>query len=112
MFFWVSYNGYILVIGVRKRQFNKVQKIAELKDFPKMSIIVPTKDDEKVIGRCLESILKMDYPKDKMEVIVVEGNSKDSTCKICHEIANKNPQTLRVISEKAAKGKPAALNLA
>jgi cellulose synthase/poly-beta-1,6-N-acetylglucosamine synthase-like glycosyltransferase len=112
MIFWVGYNGYILVIGVRKRQTNRAINILNLKHFPKISIIVPTKDDENVIGRCLESILKIDYPKDKMEVIVVEGNSKDTTCKICKEYAEKNPETLKVISEKTAKGKPAALNLA
>jgi cellulose synthase/poly-beta-1,6-N-acetylglucosamine synthase-like glycosyltransferase len=111
MIFWVGYNGWILIVGVRRRSTPVVVNGADV-NYPKVSIIVPTKNDESVIGRCLQSILKIDYPQDKMEVIVVEGNSKDSTVKICQEYAEKNPQTIKLISEAAAKGKPAALNLA
>ena len=55
----------------------------------------------------------MDYPKDKMQVIIVDGNSSDSTGQICSEFVAKYPQTFTFISEtQEAKGKPAALNLA
>ena len=46
-------------------------------ELPKFSLIVPVKDEEAVIGRCLKSLLDLDYPKEKVEIIVVEGASKD-----------------------------------
>ena len=79
---------------------------------PKFSIIVPTKNEETVIRRCLDGLLEVDYPKDKIEIIVVDGNSTDTTGKICAEFTTKYPEILKVITEKASKGKPTALNLA
>jgi cellulose synthase/poly-beta-1,6-N-acetylglucosamine synthase-like glycosyltransferase len=81
-------------------------------ELPKFSIIVPTKNEETVIRRCLDGILNVDYPKEKMQIIVVDGNSVDQTLKICSEFSEKYPENIRVICEKTAKGKPAALNLA
>lgn len=43
------------------------------------SIVIPTYNSEKYIRRCLESILAVDYPPDKFEVIVVDGGSNDRT---------------------------------
>jgi cellulose synthase/poly-beta-1,6-N-acetylglucosamine synthase-like glycosyltransferase len=56
--------------------------------------------------------MNIDYPKDKMQVIVVDGKSEDNTLKICSEFSEKYPENIKIISEKTAKGKPAALNLA
>ena len=73
---------------------------------------MPTKDEEAVIGRCLNGLLDLDYPKDKLEIIIVDGNSTDGTCKVCSDFSSKYPGTFKVINEKESKGKPAALNLA
>ncbi len=43
--------------------------------FPLISIIITTKNEEKNIGRCLESIFKQSYPKEKIEIMVVDNNS-------------------------------------
>jgi cellulose synthase/poly-beta-1,6-N-acetylglucosamine synthase-like glycosyltransferase len=46
---------------------------------PGVSIIVATLNSESTIDECLRSILELDYPKQLLEVIVVDGGSKDST---------------------------------
>ena len=46
---------------------------------PNVSIIVATLNSESTIDECLDSILELDYPKQLLEVIVVDGGSKDST---------------------------------
>jgi len=51
-------------------------------DLPFVSFIVPTYNEEKNIARCLTSIKNQDYPKDKIEVIVVDGMSEDNTVNI------------------------------
>jgi len=39
---------------------------------PSVSIIIPCRNEEKFIGRCLDSVIAQDYPKDKFEVLVVD----------------------------------------
>jgi cellulose synthase/poly-beta-1,6-N-acetylglucosamine synthase-like glycosyltransferase len=111
MLFWVVYNGSIIYIGIRSKR-KQVTTVTESEVLPKFSIIVPTKDEEVVVGRCLSGLLNLDYPKDKMQIIIVDGNSSDSTCQICSEYVAKYPQTFSLIREKQSNGKPAALNLA
>ncbi|MCL4430055.1 MAG: glycosyltransferase family 2 protein [Chloroflexi bacterium] len=113
LLFWTVYNGSIIYVGIRnKRKQMSMSSDNKSAEFPKFSIIVPTKNEETVIQRCLDGILNIDYPKDKMQIIVVDGKSDDNTGKICSEFSQKYPQNIKVICEKTAKGKPAALNLA
>jgi len=110
LLFWTVYNGSIIYIGVKNRRKRPTSVYAN--EEPKFSIIVPTKNEEIVIGRCLNSLLDLDYPKDKLEIIVVDGNSTDNTCKICSDFSEKYPGVFTIINEKESNGKPAALNLA
>jgi len=48
----------------------------------KISIVVVCYNEEKNIAECLESLVSQSYPKDSYEVIVVDGNSEDSTREI------------------------------
>ena len=51
-------------------------------NFPLVSFLIPTYNEEKCIGKCLESILDQDYPLEKLEVIVIDGLSSDKTVEI------------------------------
>ncbi len=51
-------------------------------NLPFLSIIIPCRDEEKYIGKCLDSLISQDYPKNKMEILVVNGMSKDRTGEI------------------------------
>ena len=63
---------------------------------PLVSIITPCRNEEKHIGRCLDSIVAQDYPKDELEVMVVDGMSEDGTRKIVEEYA-KQRQFIRLL---------------
>ena len=112
LLFWTVYNGSIIYAAMRGRRKSTPSNSDNNGATPKFSIIVPTKDEEVVIGRCLNSFLDLDYPADKMEIIVVDGNSADNTCKVCSDFSTKFPGGFKIIKEQAPKGKPAALNLA
>ncbi len=111
LLFWTVYNGSIIYVGVKNKRKQQATENT-IQNLPNISLIVPTKNEENVIRRCLEGILNIDYPKDKMQVIVVDGNSSDNTCQVCLEFSKKYPNIFKIISETTAKGKPAALNLA
>lgn len=56
-----------------------------------LSVICPIYNEEKYIAKCIDSILAQDYPKDDMEVIFVDGMSKDRTREIVAEYTSKYP---------------------
>lgn len=63
-----------------------------------LSIVIPTLNEEKYIGRLLESISKQDF-KGKLQIIVVDGKSKDKTIEIAKKY-NKAITDLNVIEGK------------
>jgi len=103
-FFVPSYFGLILSYS-----FGKAALIAT-SFFPFVSILIPAMNQEKEISKTLDCLLKSDYPKDKVEILVITSGSTDKTADICKDYASKGP--VRVLDETLQrKGKPAALNL-
>ncbi len=76
---------------------------------PKVSIIIPARNEEKFIKRCVESFLKCDYPGELIEVIVVDGMSEDRTREIVTEISRRDDRVLLIDNER--KITPVAMNL-
>jgi len=54
-----------------------------------ISVIIPTYNEEKNIENCLKALQKQTLPRDKYEIIVVDGNSKDRTVKIAKKYTDK-----------------------
>ena len=54
-----------------------------------LSVICPIYNEEKYIVKCIDSILAQDYPKDELEIIFVDGMSKDQTREIVSEYIQK-----------------------
>jgi glycosyltransferase involved in cell wall biosynthesis len=57
----------------------------------RVSVIIPTRNEEKFIAKCLDSIISQDYPSDRMEILVVDGVSYDNTKKIVQSYSQKYP---------------------
>jgi len=64
------------------------KRVAE-DELPTVSVIIPVRNEEEYIAQCLQSVVDQDYPKDLMEVLVVDGMSEDSSREIVSEIAGK-----------------------
>lgn len=78
-----------------------------------MTIIVPAYKEDRVIGRLLERITELDYPKDKLQVIVCnDGHGKDGgqSAEIIEEFNRKHPWLMALHRLNGGKGKAAALN--
>ena len=58
---------------------------------PIVSVIVPMRNEEAYIAKCLRSIIEQDYPKDSMEILVVDGLSDDRSREIVEEFRQEYP---------------------
>jgi glycosyltransferase involved in cell wall biosynthesis len=76
---------------------------------PKISVIVPILNEEKYIKNLLESIIKSDFPKEEIEVLLVDGISSDETVKIIKEYQKKYPFFKLLFNPK--KIVPTAMNI-
>jgi len=74
-----------------------------------LTVVIPCRNEEKYIGKCLDSLIACDFPKDKLSVFVVDGESDDRTKTIVREYAINHSQIKLLINEK--KTTPLALNL-
>ncbi len=77
--------------------------------YPTVSIVVPCYNEEKTIHGTVSSLLNLDYPKDKLKIILVDDGSKDNTWNIIQQFAT-NPQIESYRKENG--GKHTAMNFA
>ena len=73
------------------------------------SVIVPAYNEGKHVAATLESLLKSDFPPDKLQIIAVNDGSGDDTLFWIKSVAEKYPQVVQVIDLPENKGKKAAL---
>ncbi len=81
---------------------------------PKVTLIVATYNEASVIVNKLKNIQELDYPDNKLQVIVVDSASSDNTINLCTEFIANNILRfpIELISEKERLGKSHALNVA
>lgn len=112
--FWLSvatlfytYVGYPLLLEVVSRLWTRPVK---RRDFaPSVSIIITAYNEERDLAAKLENTLALDYPKDKLEVIVASDCSNDRTDEIAKKFA---PRGVRLYRQTERRGKTAAQNAA
>lgn len=67
---------------------------------PKVSIVIPNLNGKEHLRGCLDSILKLDYPQEKIEVVIVDNNSTDGSV----EFLRKNYPWVRLIVNEKNEG--------
>ncbi len=76
---------------------------------PLVSAVVPCRNEEKHIARCLDSLAANDYPRERLEILVLDGRSEDRTRAIVAEYTRHHPQ-IRLL-DNPGLSIPAAMNL-
>ena len=79
---------------------------------PSVSVVLPTYNEERIVGRKLEDLFAVDYPLDRIEVVVVDS-SDDRTPETIEEYFEENADdgpVLNLIREKERRGLAPALN--
>jgi len=76
---------------------------------PFVSVIIPCRNEEKFINKCLDSLVASTYPKDRLEILVVDGMSEDRTKEVVNSYSQAHPYIKRLRNPK--KITPSAFNL-
>jgi GT2 family glycosyltransferase len=76
---------------------------------PIVSVVIPCLDEARFIGPCLESIVTNQFPSDRLDVIVVDGGSKDGTAEILATYAARHPFVR--VARNPARITPVAFNI-
>jgi cellulose synthase/poly-beta-1,6-N-acetylglucosamine synthase-like glycosyltransferase len=116
IWFWIAYQFILTIFGyinyvksIRQKRTIESESI----DLPTCTILVPAHNEEKVIGATLESMLLLNYPKDKLKIVVINDGSTDTTKDIIRRYAKMDSriEPYDVPAREGGKGKSRALNL-
>jgi len=77
---------------------------------PSVSIIVPVRNEERHVERCLYSLARQEYPRERLEVIVVDGRSDDATRPIVSRFAAETTMDVRLL-DNPRRATAAGLNI-
>lgn len=104
---WI-YGGYFLFIAVLASISRKENEIDPAYT-PEATIIIPTFNEERVIEERLRNLLAQDYPRDKLQILVVDSGSTDRTRELVKCFSSYG---VELLTENERKGKGAAIKYA
>lgn len=115
--FWISlfllvypYLVYPALLRALARWFPAQRRLPEIAgELPGVTFIISAYNEEKVIARKLQNALELDYPADKLDILVISDASSDRTDAIVREWQERHPN-LRLLRQNARNGKTAGLN--
>lgn len=99
--FWV-YLGYPFILFILTKIKGKEKKLIPKKCYPKVSIIIAAHNEEENIKGRIENCLSLDYPKEKIEIIVASDGSTDKTVEIAAKYKDKR---VKVLDFKTQRGR-------
>ena len=114
--FMIAYQLFLTIAGYVDFIFSiKEKKKIDAVDlnFPKISVFVPARNEEKVIGRTIESLLQLKYPEESLEIVIINDSSTDGTVHIVSRYAKShhNVKLLNTPPGEGGKGKSHVLNI-
>jgi mycofactocin system glycosyltransferase len=93
------------LLTLAAKGYLRLETIAEIERFPLVSIIIPVRDQPGDLGECLHSLSEIDYPEDRLEIIVVDDGSKKDVSEII------TSESIKFIREDKSLGPATARNL-
>ena len=107
-----AYAGYPVVIYMLSKLFGRSEKPKPLADdqLPLVSLLIAAYDEEDEIERRLVNAMALDYPADRLEIVIASDGSTDRTCDIVRRVAAANPGRIRLLDYTDNRGKATVLN--
>ena len=101
---------WLLVFFDNRKEIQKKPQKLTIPKFPFVSIIIPVYNGAAVIEKTISSVFSLDYPKDKLELIVVNDGSKDGTKDLVEQIKRQHKGMSMHVIHQRNQGKAKALN--
>jgi biofilm PGA synthesis N-glycosyltransferase PgaC len=104
--FFIGFYLFYLVVCIRYRKAKNVKPppFSTSKDFPAVSIIIPTYNEAEVISRKMADLQALDYPKDKLQIVFVDGGSTDGTAELIENSAKDSGLSVAIVQQGRRKG--------
>jgi biofilm PGA synthesis N-glycosyltransferase PgaC len=99
------YVGYPLVAALRSRFFSRPHVRAPIEPF--VSILIPAYNEGSVLAARIENLLALDYPHDRLEIIVGSDGSTDNTFERVREFASRG---VKLMAFPTRRGKARMIN--
>jgi cellulose synthase/poly-beta-1,6-N-acetylglucosamine synthase-like glycosyltransferase len=101
-------------VWMRSKAKNEWNLAVDKSYFPMVSLVIPTYNEASVIYEKMKDVQRIDYPEDKLQVILIDSASTDGTLRICKEFLKKQDLRfpVRLLAEEQRMGKSHALNKA
>lgn len=77
--------------------------------WPKVSVVIPAFNEGPMVERSIRSVARCDYPKELLEIIVVDDGSRDDTFFHIQRLRREHPDLVKLVRFKGNKGKREAL---
>ena len=103
---YLMYPVLLIALAALRRGISAPQQSSDA-DLPTVSVLIVAHNEESVIRERIENLLALDYPKDKLELVIASDASRDRTVDIVREYA---AQSIRLIAFTARTGKAAVLD--
>ena len=102
--FWGVFSLYPIVLGLLTIGFliNKKTK-GVISFYPKITVLVSARNEEQDLPSCIESLVNLDYPKDLLQIILVNDRSDDGTEKLISQYALENDHILSLHTKDMPK---------
>jgi succinoglycan biosynthesis protein ExoA len=73
---------------------------------PRISVILPVRNEVRSLGRLLDQLTQQDYPADRFEILVADGRSTDGTRALVEQKASTSPVSVRVVDNPGIRSGP------
>lgn len=111
LFLSMFFQVLLLVSFLENKKKIDEEEYHKIEYFPTVGVAVPCWNEERTLPATLDSLLALDYPKEKLSIYIVDDGSTDSTLKIAQEYASRYPDIITAF-HKENGGKHTAVNLA
>jgi cellulose synthase/poly-beta-1,6-N-acetylglucosamine synthase-like glycosyltransferase len=111
LFLSMYFQVLLLISFFENKEKIKNEEHHLLTHFPTVTVAVPCWNEAKTIGGTIESLLSLEYPKDKVHIVIVDNNSTDNTQEIVAKYQAAYPQQITIMKEEK-QGKHNAVNAA
>ncbi|MBI2662627.1 glycosyltransferase family 2 protein [Candidatus Woesearchaeota archaeon] len=101
---------WLLVIFSSEEKEKKTNETKKLSHYPYFTAIVPAYNEEEAITETLQSLVNLDYPKDKREIIIVNDGSQDKTKELVEQFISRHPDYKIILLNQKNQGKGRAMN--